>query len=584
MSLNQKISKISAKGRMWWVFSVIVILFLTTLVVVSGESYNSFSKSLAEKTNNVIVLPIIENPLEFNLGLDLKGGAHLVYKADMSDIEEADRSKALESVRDVIERRVNAFGVSEPLIQSNRTSSGEYRIIAELAGIKDVQEAIDMIGETPILEFKEENREVVNELQNEINKAQQKEVEESNEISNSTEVSTSTDDSNISEDLLDNNLGEDEGIQEIKVEDGTAQADFDIDKMLAEKQEAGELDDMWVTTDLTGKYLKRASVQFNPNDGSPEVSLEFDSEGSDLFAEITERNIGRPVAIFLDGYPISVPNVNEKITGGKAQISGNFTLEEAKDLVTRLNSGALPVPISLESQKTVEASLGAASIEKSLQAGIIGLILVSIFLMIVYRWPGFLSIISLAVYGLSVLAIFKALPVWLAVALIALMIALLFYIFNELKIFTASLAFLFGVFGLLLFFYALKPVTLTVAGIAGFILSLGMAVDANVLIFSRIKEEFRNGKSIKLAIDEGFRKAWPSIRDGNFSTILTCLILMYFGTSTIQGFGTTLFIGIIVSLFSAIVVTRVLMIISNGSFLEKRPWLLGLKKNNKLDK
>ncbi len=552
MSLNQKISKISAKGRMWWVFSLVVLLFISTAIIVSGDSYNNFSDKVSEATNEIVVLPKIEKPLQFSLGLDLQGGAHLVYKADMSSIVEADRAEALESARDVIERRVNAFGVSEPLVQANRTSSGEYRIIAELAGIKDVQEAIDMIGETPILEFKEQNLQAVNALQAELNKAQ-----EQNDLAS---ASSSTD---------------------INVEGGVATAEINLDEIIANKEANGELDDIWTTTALTGKYLKRSSVQFNPNDGSPEVSLEFDEEGSELFAEITARNIGKPVAIYLDGYPISVPNVNEKITGGKAYITGNFSLEEAKTLVKRLNSGALPVPISLESQKTVEASLGAMSIAKSIQAGIIGLILVSIFLLIIYRFPGLLSIFSLAVYGLMVLAVFKALPVWLAILLITAMIALLFYIFNELKIFTASLAFLFGIFGLLLFFYALKPITLTIAGIAGFVLSLGMAVDANVLIFSRIKEEFKYGKSLKLAIDDGFRKAWPSIRDGNFSTILTCLILMYFGTSTIQGFGTTLFIGIMVSLFSAIVVTRVLMILSASSFFEKRPWLMGLKKIKK---
>ena len=552
MSLNQKISKISAKGRMWWVFSLVVLLFASTLLIVSGDSYNNFSDKVSEMTNEIVVLPKIEKPLQFSLGLDLQGGAHLVYKADMSSIAEADRTEALESARNVIERRVNAFGVSEPLVQANRTSSGEYRIIAELAGIKNVQEAIDMIGETPILEFKEQNTEAIADLQNELSQ-----IQEQNEVAT---TSTST---------------------EINIDGDVASAEINLDEIIANKEASGELDDIWTTTALTGKYLKRSSVQFNPNDGSPEVSLEFDEEGSELFAEITARNIGKPVAIYLDGYPISVPNVNEKITGGKAYITGNFSLEEAKTLVKRLNSGALPVPISLESQKTVEASLGAVSIAKSIQAGLIGLILISIFLLIIYRFPGFLSIFSLAVYGLMVLAIFKSLPVWLAILLITAMIALLFYIFNELKIFTASLAFLFSIFGLLLFFYALKPITLTIAGIAGFVLSLGMAVDANILIFSRIKEEFKEGKSLKLAIDDGFRKAWPSIRDGNFSTILTCLILMYFGTSTIQGFGTTLFIGIMVSLFSAIVVTRVLMILFSTSFFEKRPWLMGLKKIKK---
>ncbi len=567
MSLNQKFSKLSARGRNWWVFSAVIFLFLTVGIVVAGESYNNFSRFLATKTNDIIILPTTK-ALDFTLGLDLQGGAHLVYEADMSGIDEADRSNALESVRDVVERRVNMFGVSEPLVQANKTASGEYRVIAELAGVKDVQEAIDMIGETPILEFKEQNPNANTSFDEEAFK-KQIETELARQIesqASSTTSSTTSSEENINEIVLE------EGQAEIDLSNFEIPSDMITDDSLSEE----EFLNSWISTGLTGKYLKRSSVQFNPNDGSPEVSLEFNDEGAKMFEEITARNIGRPLAIFLDGYPISIPNVNEKITGGQASISGSFSLDEVKTLVKRLNSGALPVPISLIAQKTVEASLGTESIQKSLSAGLIGLILISIFLIIVYRLPGLLSIFSLAVYGLTVLAIFKALPVWLALILIVLIIALIFYIFNELKIFNASLAVLFGVAGLILFFYALQPLTLTVAGIAGFILSLGMAVDANILIFSRVKEELKEGKTVKQSIDDGFRKAWPSIRDGNFSTILTCLILMFFGTSTIQGFGTTLFIGIIVSLFSSIVITRVLMTLTSGNYLDNNKWLLGV--------
>ena len=324
--------------------------------------------------------------------------------------------------------------------------------------------------------------------------------------------------------------------------------------------------------------MKRASVQFNQNDGSPEVSLEFNAEGAKMFEDITGRNIGKPVAIFLDGYPISIPTVNDKITGGKASISGKFNVEEAKLLVTRLNSGALPVPISLISQKTVEASLGSKSIDNSFKAGLIGLLLVSIFMILYYRLPGLLSVLSLLVYGLTVLAIFKALPIWLSLALVITMVGLIFYTFNELKIFNGALASLFIVIGFLLFFYAMKPVTLSLSGIAGFILSIGMAVDANILIFSRTREELKAGKSVSQSVNDGFKRAWPSIRDGNVSTIITCLILMFFGTSTVQGFGTTLFIGIAVSLFSAIVITHTLFVVILGDWLEKRTWLLGVHR------
>jgi len=274
---------------------------------------------------------------------------------------------------------------------------------------------------------------------------------------------------------------------------------------------------------------------------------------------------------------ISAPTVDEKITGGQATISGHFNVDEAKLLVTRLNSGALPVPVTLISQKTVGASLGSKSIDNSLQAGLIGLLLVSIFMILYYRLPGLLSVISLLVYGLTVLAIFKALPVWLALILVVVMIGLIFYTFSELKIFNGGLALLFILIGCLLFFYALKAVTLSLSGIAGFILSIGMAVDANILIFSRTREELKSGKSVSQSVNDGFKRAWPSIRDGNVSTLITCLILMFFGTSTIQGFGTTLFIGIAVSLFSAIVVTHTLFVVILGDWLEKRPWLLGAR-------
>ena len=503
----------SVRAKAWWILLVIFLFALTAGLTVGGNYYNNFAQKLADKTNQIIVLPMVQE-LPFSLGLDLQGGTHLVYQADVSNIAEKDRAGALEAARDVIERRVNAFGVSEPVVQVNKSATGEYRLIAELAGVKDVAEAIKIIGETPILEFKEQTSQAVN-------------------------VTPGSEDSSA-----------------VKL----------------------NLDDLWQNTELTGKYLKRATLQFNPNDGSPEVSLEFNSEGSALFEDITDRNIGQQVAIFLDGYPISAPTVNEKITGGQAVISGQFNIDEAKLLVKRLNSGALPVPISLISQKTVEASLGSKSINNSLQAGLIGLLLVSLFMIIYYRLPGLLSVLSLMVYGLTVLAIFKALPIWLALILIIVMVVLIFYAFNELKIVNGTLALLFAIIGILLFFYALKPITLTLSGIAGLILSIGMAVDANILIFARTREEIKQGKTVSQAIDSGFKRAWPSIRDGNVSTIITCLILMFFGTSSVQGFGTTLFIGITISLFSAMVITRTLFVVILGEWLEKRTWLLGARR------
>ncbi len=561
MALTQKLSKLSQKEKNRWILALIIIFVITTGLIAGGNYYNNFVKFLSAKTNNIVILPQVKE-LSFNLGLDLQGGTQLVYEADVSSIPEADRSGAMESARDVIERRVNIFGVSEPIVQVNKGAQGEYRIIAELAGIKDVNEAIKMIGETPILEFKEQNLELINQELELLNQAQNIEISDlelEKENQNSENLEILLENENIS-------VNADDNLEEILAGNSTEELSLNLDES-----------DLWKNTELTGKYLKRAVLQFNPTDGTPEVSLEFDAEGSALFEEITARNIGQPVAIFLDGYIISAPTVNEKISGGQAVISGQFNIDEAKSLVTRLNSGALPVPVSLISQKTVEASLGVKSIQNSLEAGLIGLILVSIFMVIVYRLLGLASVFSLGIYGLTMLAIFKAIPLVVALPLIFIMIALIFYIFNDIKIFDNSLAFLFILIGILLFFYALKPVTLSLSGIAGLILSLGMAVDANILIFARIKEELRQGKSINQSIDEGFKKAWPSIRDGNISILLTCLILMFFGTSSVKGFGTTLFIGISVSLFSAIVVTKTLLSLIIGNWLDKKRWLLGVK-------
>jgi preprotein translocase subunit SecD len=309
------------------------------------------------------------------------------------------------------------------------------------------------------------------------------------------------------------------------------------------------------------------------------VALEFDSDGARMFEEITERNIGKTVAIVLDGYVISAPTVDEKIPNGEAVISGNFSIEEAKLLVQRLNTGALPVPITLIGQQTVEASLGQASIDNSLKAGLIGFLLVAIFLILYYRYPGFLAVISLAIYILAVLAIFKVMPWWL----IATYLLTLFFLFvatlKDLKIFDGTLSvIMFVVIGIFLVYYAQTPVTLTLAGITGFILSIGMAVDANILIFERLREELRAKKPLKMAIDNAFYRAWPSIRDGNLTTILICFVLMSFGTGLVKGFGATLFLGVAISMLSNIVITSILMKWTATKWLERQSWLLGVKK------
>ena len=318
-----------------------------------------------------------------------------------------------------------------------------------MAGIKDIKEAIQLIGETPFLEFKE-----------------QRTQEETN--------------------------------------------------LILEKQKAN--DAAYLTVDpyfvsavpaLTGQYLKSAQLVFDKTTYEPYVGLQFNDEGAAIFEELTGKNINKILAIYLDGQPISLPTVGSAISGGEAQITGRFTTDEAKLLVERLNAGALPAPIALVSQQSIGASLGEHSFNMSIKAGIIGLALVIAFMLVYYHVFGFFASLSLLIYTALSLAIFK-----------------------------------------------LIPVTLTLSGIAGFILSIGMAVDANILIFERSKEERKRGLDKFHAIEEGFKRAWPSIRDSNISTIITCLVLYNFTTSIVKGFALTLLIGVVISMFTAITVTR----------------------------
>jgi len=402
----------------------------------------------------------------FKLGLDLSGGSHLIYKADISGLQGTSVKDAMDALRDVIERRVNLFGVSEPVVQvqqGNFANGGEQRLIVDLPGITDTQKAIEMIGQTPLLEFRIQNP-------------------------NPPKTQTATVDKN--------------GHVTIPPIDPNSQ---------------------FVPTQLTGRYLSKATLEFDQNTGAPIVSLQFDSTGAALFQKITHDNIGKQVAIFLDGAPISEPTVQEEIIGGKAQISGTFTPEEAKQLVGRLNSGALPVPISLISTQTIGPTLGASATSAGIKAGLLGFLVVGIFLILWYRLPGLIAVVALALYVSFMLALFK-----------------------------------------------LIPVTLTAAGIAGFIISIGMAVDANVLIFERIKEEIRNGRTVTDAMHTGFKRAWTSIRDSNTSSMITAAILFWFGTSLIQGFALTFGIGVLVSMLSAITISRLFL------------YALGIKKTNRL--
>lgn len=395
----------------------------------------------------------------FQLGLDLQGGVHLLYQADLSRIPEGERTEAMAGLRDVITRRVDLFGVKEPVVQVQ----GD-RLIVELAGVIDPAEAVRQIGKTPFLEFKEQRTEE----ETERILAKQREIEE-------------------------------KGWEEIK-------------KIIEEGIEDWHLifeDPFFKPTPLTGRYLKRAELGFDPTTHRPLVLLQFDSEGAKIFEELTARNIGRILAIYIDGVSISLPMVQEKISGGRAQITGQFTVEEARELARNLNAGALPVPLTLISQQWVGPILGKISVEQSLRAGLFGFLAIFIFMILFYRLPGLLASLSLLIYVFLLLSAFK-----------------------------------------------LIPVTLTLAGIAGFILSIGLAIDANVLIFSRIREELKGGKSFAQAVEEGFARAWPAVRDGNLTTLIVAAILFGFGTGFVKGFAITLSLGILLSMFTAILVTK----------------------------
>lgn len=371
----------------------------------------------------------------FHLGLDLAGGTQLLYQADTSTLVVSDVRDSMQALRDTIERRVNLFGVAEPIVQTQ----GENRLIVELPGITDTQAAIEMLGATPVLDFR---------------------------IASTTGTTTE-----------------------------------------------------FIATSLTGKYLKRATLQFGAPNGAglanePIVDLQFNSEGGELFATITREHTGEVLGIFLDGQPISTPVIREEIPNGQATVSGNFTPEEAKELVRNLNYGALPVGIELLSAQTIGASLGASAVAHGVTAGLWGLALVALFLIVWYRVPGVLATLALGMYIVLMLAIFKFIPV-----------------------------------------------TLTAAGIAGFIVSIGMAVDANVLIFARMKEELaESGAWTHNAIKNGFSRAWPSIRDGNLSSIITAVILFWFGTSLVKGFALVFGLGVLVSMLTAITITRTLLL------------------------
>ncbi len=511
--------------------------------------------------------------VDFKLGLDLQGGTQLVYQADLSDVDEIEYEDRMNGLRDLIERRVNYFGVSEPLVQVK----GD-RLVVELAGVVDPVEAIKMIGETPFLEFRELSGEedITPEILSIVEEKNKVALEKAESVFQTildgadfaeTAKEYSDDPASAQEggslgsfkkgdmvtefdeavfslsagEITDSIVETDFGYHIIKKdEDENEDGEIVASHILIRKTYPQEYLSEWKRTELSGEHLKTARYFFDQNTRDVIIELEFTSEGGAIFESITERNVNKPLAVFLDGKSIVdttgdgeiteddlyAPIIQEKISGGKAIITGESDIESVRQIVTRLRSGALPVPIDLLTYQNVGPTMGMESLNKSLSAGFWGFLAIVLFMIAFYRLPGLLAVISLVCYTIFVLVIFK-----------------------------------------------LLPVTLTLSGIAGFILSIGMAIDANILVFSRMKEELDGGKNLKDSIDNGFERAWPSIRDGNFTTLIVAFILFFIGTSFVQGFAFTLIIGILMSLFAALVITKSLLKIFEGTRLEKINWL-----------
>lgn len=425
----------------------IAVITTLALIIDAPKNYPVNFSLFGKNISFVISSPTLklgnfERNLVVKQGLDLQGGTEVTLLADMSGLDAADRTDALESAREVIARRVDLYGVAESTIKTV-VSQDQYRILVALPGVSNPDEALTLIGQTAHLDFRE--------------------------LPSGTDSATTT-------------------------------ADL-------------------VTTGLTGKDLKKASVTFDPQNGQPQVSLQFTDEGGQKFGDITARNIGKPVWILLDEMILTDPVVQQEIRDGAAVITGNYTVDEAKNLVITLNAGALPVPIDIIKQQNVAPTLGADSVRFSLRAGAVGLGLVALFMVLNYGYLGLVANLGLLIYGLLTLAVYK-----------------------------------------------LIPITLTLPGLAGFILSIGMAVDSNILVFERMKEELRKGKEWGSSMELGFGKAWDSIKDANLATMITTFILFnpfdwnFLNSSgLVRGFALTLFLGIVISLFTGLFVTRNLL-------------------------
>jgi protein-export membrane protein SecD/preprotein translocase SecF subunit len=717
------------------------------IIILSAILLGFFSLTPEQQKQYVPFTPqwILDNHI--NLGLDLQGGSQLDYKIDLRKVPETERKTIVDGIYNVINKRVNSLGVSEPNIYTSDVAD-EKHLIVELAGIKDLEQAKQIVGKTIQLEFKEQKtgpadpkaaETVKNSAQALLNKVlaggdlatlgqeeaqanpekvifnQSKDFQFKDEIQGQIadqlftlkpgetlktlidtsgnytvdssgklvqgtpgyivakltdkrdqerEISTpkqiftrhiliaykgaqkadasitrtdaeakkiaddvlaklksgsSFDDlaKQYSDDASNKNTG---GVLTKPVtNDGTYAKEFEdaasatalsqlspvfkspfgyhiirVDKINDAKTEKktepqvkyeavyyDASPDPWQETKLNGEHFVHADVEFNQM-YQPYVSIQFNDEGGKLFEEITGRNVGKPLAIFVGGQLISAPNVDAKIAGGKAQISGRFTIDEANNLARDLNTGAIPAPITLAGQNSIGATLGQDALAKSLFAGLIGFLLVALFMIIYYRLPGLLASAALAVYcGILIFLIKISLPIAASLA-----IAVVVFIVLISKILKArdssaekGISLILACFILFFITYILSTsIVLTLAGIAGVILSIGMAVDANILIFERIKEELRDGRALNAAIEVGFDRAWNSIRDSNFSSLITCGILFYFGSSNIQGFAFNLAAGILVSMFTAITITKTFLAALVNTKLAQKLWLFGTPK------
>lgn len=458
-----------------------------------------------------IDLPLIGERDGMKLGLDLQGGTNLIYEADFTDIPSGERAGRLGETKRIIERRINQYGVTEPVIQT----MGSDRISIQLPGVTEIEEAKDLVGHTAMLEFWEQGG-GADAVTEEVKAGDTQVVVNGASRFSAGDIITIGPWQNPWDEKDDKALTDARTITAIDQETNT----LTLDSALDLDHERGEPAQKWIpasgTIDgeempLTGTYLKGASIEMQSQTNKPVVSFEWDGDGAELFSQITGRLIGNPLGIVLDNELISAPVVRSQIR--ERGIIEGLDVDGARRLSIQLSTGALPLTLTLVREQTVDATLGKDSLHKSLIAGIVGLALVLAFMITYYRVSGALAALALLIYTAFVLTIFK-----------------------------------------------LVPVTLSLAGIAALILSIGMAVDANILNFERIKEELRAGKGLKPAIEAGFDRAWPSIRDSNVSTFITCAILYWFGdqfsSALVMGFALTLFIGVAVSMFTALVVTR----------------------------